>query len=301
MTPSLHDERSALATLDAVTTQEGAGFLVHRPFPTARIDHLGPFLLLDEIGPVDNAPGEAKGAPDHPHRGFETVTYVLDGEIEHKDSQGNRGLITPGDAQWMTAGAGIVHSEMPSARIMSAGGKAHGFQLWVNLPKKAKWNRPRYQDLLAEDMPVVEFPGGSAVVISGHTHGVDGVADTYLAINYLHLKVYPEEEVTMEIEPDHQVFVYVFRGEGTIGKTRSLVARGQVAVFDQEAGRLSLIGGADGLEAMVGSSQPLNEPVVRYGPFVMNTREEIGQAFDDYHAGKMGSIEPELSPSMESG
>ncbi len=299
MAPELGDQRTATGTVEAVTALEGAGFLVHRPFPTARLDHIGPFLLLDEMGPVENAPGEAKGAPDHPHRGFETVTYVLAGEIEHKDSQGNRGLITPGDVQWMTAGAGIVHSEMPSPKIMSTGGKAHGFQLWVNLPQKAKWNRPRYQDLLAEDMPVVEFGGGSAVVISGHTHGVDGVADTYLPINYLHIKVYPEEEVVLEIEPDHQAFVYVFRGDGLIGKARQPVGRGQMAVFDREAGLLTLIGGKEGLEAMVGSSQPLNEPVVRYGPFVMNTREEIVEAFDDYRAGKMGSIEPELSPSME--
>lgn len=299
MGQNIHEQRSAVGTIDSVTALEGAGFLVHRPFPTARIDHLGPFLLLDEMGPVDNAPGEAKGAPDHPHRGFETVTYVLDGEIEHKDSQGNRGLITPGDVQWMTAGAGIVHSEMPSSAIMAGGGKAHGFQLWVNLPKKAKWNRPRYQDLLAEDMPVVEFSGGSAVVISGHTHGVDGVADTYLPINYLHLKVYPEEEVVLEIEPDHQAFVYVFKGSGLIGKDRAPVGRGQMAIFDQEPGRLSIVGGPEGLEAMMGSSEPLNEPVARYGPFVMNTREEIIQAFDDFKAGKMGAIEPELSPSME--
>ncbi len=301
MPSELHDQRTVLSTVDAVTALEGAGFLVHRPFPTTRLDHIGPFLLLDEMGPAENAPGEAKGAPDHPHRGFETVTYVLDGEIEHRDSQGNRGLITPGDVQWMTAGAGIVHSEMPSAKILSRGGKAHGFQLWVNLPKKAKWTRPRYQDLLAADMPLVEFSGGSAVVISGHTHGVDGVADTYLPINYLHVKVYPEEQVTLELEPGHQAFVYVFRGEGAIGRTRVPMQRGQMAVFDREAGSVSLIGGKGGLEAMIGSSEPLDEPVVRYGPFVMNTRQEIIQAFEDFHAGKMGSISPELSPSMESG
>ena len=300
MSPFLYDERPALGRLDAVTTREGAGFLVHRPFPTARLDHIGPFLLLDEMGPVDNAPGEAKGAPDHPHRGFETVTYVLAGEIEHQDSQGNRGLIAPGDVQWMTAGAGIVHSEMPSHKILSQGGKTHGFQLWVNLPRKAKWNRPRYQDLHAEEMPVVEFGGGSAVVIAGHTHGVDGVADTYLPINYLHLKVYPEEEVTLEIEKDHLAWVYVFRGGGLIGANRVETERGQMAVFEPGAGRLTLIGGPEGLEAMVGSSQPLNEPVARYGPFVMNTREGIIQAFEDYRSGKMGSIEPELSPSMRS-
>lgn len=301
MMGNLNDQRNSLGTVEAVTTREGAGFLVHRPFPTARLDHIGPFLLLDEMGPVENAPGEAKGAPDHPHRGFETVTYVLHGEIEHKDSQGNRGLITPGDVQWMTAGAGIVHSEMPSQRILSRGGKAHGFQLWVNLPRKAKWHRPRYQDLHAEDMPIVDLGGGSAVVISGHSNGVDGAADTFLPVNYLHLKVYPEEEVQLEVEPSHQAFVYVFRGEGTLGRNRARVRRGEMAVFERGAGRLPVTGGESGLEAMVGSAQPLEEPVVRYGPFVMNTREEIIQAFEDYQAGRMGAIEPELSPSIESG
>ena len=301
MSNSLHDERTALGAVDALSTKEGAGFAVRRPFPTARLDNVGPFLLLDEMGPADNGPGEAAGAPDHPHRGFETVTYVLDGEIVHKDSQGNRGLITAGDVQWMTAGAGIVHSEMPSAKILREGGRAHGFQLWVNLPKKAKWNRPRYQDLQAEDMPVVEFDGGSAVVISGHTHGVDGVADTFLPITYLHLKVYPEEEVTLEIEPEHQAFVYVFTGSGLIGKDRRQMGSGQMAVFDKEAGRLTVVCGRDGFQAMVGSAEPLIEPIARYGPFVMNTREEIVQAFDDYQNGKMGTIEPELSDSMESG
>lgn len=301
MSSSLHDERTPLGTVDAVSALEGGGFAVRRPFPTARLDNVGPFLLLDEMGPADNAPGEAMGAPDHPHRGFETVTYVLDGEIVHKDSQGNRGVITPGDVQWMTAGAGIVHSEMPSSRLLREGGRSHGFQLWVNLPKKAKWNRPRYQDLLAEDMPVVEFDGGSAVVISGHTHGVDGVADTYLPITYLHLKVYPEEEVTLEIEPGHQAFVYLFSGWGRVGKDRQRLGPSQMAVFDKEPGRLTLIGGDAGFQAMIGTAEPLIEPIARYGPFVMNTREEIAQAFEDYHAGKMGTIEPELSDSMDSG
>ena len=139
------------------------------------------------------------------------------------------------------------------------------------------------------------------MVISGHTHGVDGAADTFLPANYLHLKVYPEEEVTLEIEPGHQAFVYVFRGDGQIGLARESIAAGQMAVFDRGEGNLRIIGGESGLEAMVGSAQPLDEPVARYGPFVMNTRDEIVQAFEDYRSGKMGSIEPELSESMEHG
>lgn len=287
--------RDPIGVFDGVRTLEGEGFLVRRPFPNARVDHLGPFLLLDEMGPSENAPGEAKGAPDHPHRGFETVTYVLDGEIEHKDSMGNRGLIKPGDVQWMTAGAGIVHSEMPSDLILGGGGRTHGFQLWVNLPRAAKMHRPRYQDLLASEMPVVPLEGGSAVVIAGKAFDADGVADTFLPITYVHLKVNPESEESLQLEPGHLAFVYVFRGSGDIARERTPVAEGQMAVFDTGGGKIRIGAASEGLEAMIGAAAPLNEPVARYGPFVMNTREEIVQAFDDYQSGKMGAIEPELS------
>ena len=286
-------ERSPLAVLEGTRTLEGEGFRVTRPFPSARLDHIGPFLLLDEMGPADNAPGEAKGAPDHPHRGFETVTYVLSGEIEHKDSQGNRGLITPGDVQWMTAGAGIVHSEMPSQLILSDGGRVHGFQLWVNLPRSAKMRAPRYQDLLRKDIPVVDIDGGQAVLIAGKAYGHTGPADTHLPITYVHVRLLPESETVVEIDPGHVAFVYAFGGSGDAGTARGGLSKGHMAVFDAGGGRIPLRSGVDGLDVLVGAAQPLADPVVRYGPFVMNTREEILQAFEDYQAGRMGQIEAE--------
>jgi quercetin 2,3-dioxygenase len=297
MPDSVTTERSALAVLDGVRTLEGAGFAVTRPFPTARLDHLGPFLLLDEMGPAENEPGEAKGAPDHPHRGFETVTYVLDGEIEHRDSQGSRGLIAPGDVQWMTAGAGIVHSEMPSSRILAAGGRMHGFQLWVNLPRSAKMRTPRYQELYSRDMPTVDLDGGRAILVAGEAFGHTGAADTHLPITYVHVQLLPERHTVLEVEPGHIAFVYAFRGSGQAGAVGGALRPGRMAVFDRGGGRIPLRAGEDGLDVLYGAAAPLDEPVARYGPFVMNTREEILQAFDDYQAGRMGQIEATFETS----
>src|SRR5882762_8216977 len=155
--PAMAEAAESVREVTKVTTahrqSEGGGFIVRRPFPGAELDSVDPFLLLDEMGPVDYAPGEAVGAPDHPHRGFETVTYVLEGEMEHEDSAGHRGVLGPGDVQWMTAGAGIIHSEMPTARIQREGGRAHGFQIWVNLPSRLKMMQPRYQELPATRIP----------------------------------------------------------------------------------------------------------------------------------------------------
>ncbi|MDH3425101.1 MAG: pirin family protein [Acidimicrobiia bacterium] len=288
-----NEQRELAGVLDGVRTLEGEGFLVRRPFPNARLDHLGPFLLLDEMGPSDNAPGEAKGAPDHPHRGFETVTYLIDGAIEHKDSIGGGGVIAPGEVQWMTAGSGIIHSEMPTQEILTDGGRVHGFQLWVNLPASAKWHKPRYQDLTGSQLPTIDLDGAKAVLIAGEAFGVKGAADTFLPITYMHLSVDPESETVLELERDQVAFVYAFRGDGDITAAREPFLEGQMAVFDQGGGKIRIGAGTDGLEAIVGSAEPLNEPVARYGPFVMNTREEIVQAFDDFHAGRLGQIEPE--------
>ncbi|MFQ5555814.1 MAG: pirin family protein [Acidimicrobiia bacterium] len=289
----MRELRDAAAIIQGMRALEGEGFLVRRPFPTAQIDHVGPFLLLDEMGPADNAPGEAKGAPDHPHRGFETVTYVLDGEIEHKDSVGNVGLITPGEVQWMTAGAGIVHSEMPSDMILRDGGRVHGFQLWVNLPASAKMHRPRYQDLTREAMPTVDLDGGTAVIIAGQGYGTRGVTDTFWPIDYLHVRLDADRTTEYELDPNRIAFVYAFGGAGHVGKSRQAVRPGAMAVFDTGGGRIPIAAGPAGIDVLIGASAPLNEPVARYGPFVMNTRAEIVQAFEDYQAGRMGEIEPE--------
>jgi len=202
---------------------EGGGFPVRRPFPTTGLDQVDPFLLLDEMGPVDWRPGQAIGAPDHPHRGFETVTYVLAGEMEHADSAGHRGRLGPGDVQWMTAGSGVVHSEMPSPDLLAAGGRMHGFQVWVNLPAADKMIKPRYQEVSGEAIPV-----GSGRV--------------------------------------------AFLGQGD---------RVEFSVPDDATERADLL-----LLAGV----PLDEPVVRWGPFVMNSTQQIQTALDDFHAGRMGTI-----------
>ena len=247
------------------------------------------------MGPADNAPGEAKGAPDHPHRGFETVTYMLDGEIEHADSVGNCGVIHPGEVQWMTAGSGIVHSEMPTAEILRNGGRVHGFQLWVNLPRSAKMHRPRYQNLTKDRIPIVDIEGGQAVVIAGEAYDTPGAAETFLPVTYVHISLEPGASTRLDAPGDQIAFLYIFGGDATVLPSKQTAVDGDTVFFDAEPGPLSFEAGASGVDMIVGIAEPLNEPVVRYGPFVMNTKAEIYKAFDDYNAGLMGSIEPELA------
>ncbi|MBV6508571.1 MAG: hypothetical protein JJLCMIEE_01635 [Acidimicrobiales bacterium] len=282
--------KDILAVVDAVRTLEGEGMVVRRAFPTARVDMVDPFLLLDEMGPQDYAPGEAKGAPDHPHRGFEAVTYILDGVGEHEDSEGNHGFIGPGDVQWMTAGSGVIHSEMPSRDIRERGGRMHGFQLWVNLAAADKMSTPRYQDLRASTIPVVERDGARVRVIAGEFDGVGGPVTTHSPINYLHVSAAPGADLTVEVPEGHNAFAYVFAGELTLP---SQVGDGQMAVFGAGGNRvdMSATSGADEeTEVLLLSGRPLSEPVARYGPFVMNTRAEIAEAVEDYRNGRLGVI-----------
>jgi redox-sensitive bicupin YhaK (pirin superfamily) len=274
--------------------REGGGFLVRRPIPTAGLRMVDPILLIDEMGPADYAPGEAVGAPDHPHRGFETVTYMLEGEFEHRDSAGHAGRINPGDVQWMTAGRGVVHSEMPSARILRDGGVVHGFQIWINLPARLKMTAPRYQEIEAASIPEARSPDGLARVrvIAGEALGVSARIDTHTPIVYQHWILQPGARVNQPLAADHDGLVYVFRGALQVADT--LVQDGQMAV----------LGKGDGVEMAVPESMqgethllllggvPLHEPVVQHGPFVMNTEAEIVQALRDYQLGRMGEIEP---------
>jgi len=268
---------------------EGGGFIVRRPFPGAEIDSVDPFLLLDEMGPVDYAPGEAVGAPDHPHRGFETVTYVLEGEMEHEDSAGHRGKLGPGDVQWMTAGAGIIHSEMPSERIRKEGGRVHGFQIWVNLPKDEKMARPRYQEYGSGELPVAKSADGKATVrvIAGEALGARAVIETRTPIVLQDWTVQPGADVRIAVPAGLQAFVYVFEGSARVASRE--IDEGQMAVLGPGTSvRLSGANGPGRLLLLAGA--PLREPVARYGPFVMNTRSELVQAFDDFQSGKMGEI-----------
>ena len=284
--------RSVRRVLPSVETLEGAGFLVHRPFPTSALDHFDPFLLLDEMGPMDLSPGEAKGAPDHPHRGFETVTYLLSGRMEHGDSRGNRGRLGPGDVQWMTAGSGVVHSEMPEAEFAARGGRMHGFQLWVNLPRRDKMMAPRYQEVPGARIPVARTADGrvTARVIAGEALGARAVIDTRTPIAYLDLSIEPGGVLEQPVPEGFNAFSYVVSGEGRFGADEAPAKSHELVLFsgDGDAVRLAAPEGGGALRALLVAGQPLGEPVARAGPFVMNTRAEIVRAFEDFQAGRLG-------------
>ncbi len=277
--------RQVVRTITAHRQREGGGFIVRRPFPTAGFSHADPFLMLDEMGPVEYAPGEAVGAPDHPHRGFETVTYLLEGEMEHEDSAGHRGKLGPGDVQWMTAGRGVVHSEEPSKRMMKEGGRMHGFQIWVNLPAKDKMTEPRYQEFPAAKLPTAETEDKLARVrvIAGEALGAHAVIETRTPIMLQDWTLDPGANVTVPIPESFDAYVYVFEGDAIVsgkdtddGELAVLGPGGAVRFEAKTRARLLLLGGV-----------PLREPVARYGPFVMNTETEIRQAVLDYRTGRL--------------
>jgi len=289
-------ERSVLEVVTAHRQLEGGGFVVRRPFPTAGRALVDPFLLLDEMGPVDWPPFSAIGAPDHPHRGFETVTYILAGTVRHKDSQGHEGVLGPGGVQWMTAGAGVVHSEMPDEDFKREGGRMHGFQLWVNLPRRDKMMKPRYQELDADAIPEGQSADGlvTVKVIAGEALGVSAKIDTRIPIQYLHYTIAPGGRVTQHIPEAQGAFVYVFAGAGRFSPEDTAAAEGQMVVLDRDGDVVSMRVPDDAEEPMqllLISGEPLDEPVARHGPFVMNTPEEIARAIEDYQAGRMGKID----------
>jgi redox-sensitive bicupin YhaK (pirin superfamily) len=281
--------RSVKAVLPSVRTLEGGGFWVRRPFPTQIVDHVDPFLLLDQMGPTEVAPGEAKGAPDHPHRGFETVTYVLSGEMEHRDSAGHAGALGAGDVQWMTAGDGVVHSEMPSSRFQQSGGRLFGFQLWVNLPRTDKRMQPRYQELKAAQIPSARSDDGKVAVkvIAGEALGARAAIDTRTPIFYLHFSLQPGARVVQPAPRGYNAFAWVFSGEARFGD--QLVPEGRAAVFASDGDEVEISSEVPAEVLLIGGV-PLREPVARYGPFVMNTEEELIEAIRDYQSGKMGEI-----------
>jgi len=289
--------RSISRIVEAAETYEGEGFLVHRPFPTRALSDFDPFLLLDEMGPMDLKPGEAKGAPDHPHRGFETVTYIIDGAVEHHDSTGGGGLITDGATQWMTAGAGILHDEMPPESLMTKGGLFHGVQLWVNLPASLKWTPPRYQDIGSDRVVLLTSDDGGTLIrlIAGDLAGHSGAGATWTPISYAHASISPGARLQLPWRPEFNALVYVLSGSGTVGEERRSIHEGQLAVFgpgDAISVQANPVqeSRSPNLEVLLLGGLPIGEPTVFYGPFVMNTRDEIVQAIADYRAGRMGTI-----------
>jgi len=290
-------DRPVRGVVTAPVGYEGEGFPVRRAFAGIDLAHLDPFIHMDQMGEVDYAPVEPKGTPWHPHRGFETVTYMIDGIMEHQDSNGGGGTIGGGDTQWMTAGGGILHIETPPEHLVMSGGLFHGVQLWVNLPKSNKMAAPRYQDITGSKVALVSSPDGGALVrvIAGEIGGHHGPGSTYTPIALSHTTVAPGASVTLPWNRDFNALVYVLAGDGFVGPDRRPISSGLTAVFGR--GDSIAIAASDvqdsrtaSLEVFVLGGQPIREPVAMAGPFVMNTKAEVIKAFEDFQAGRLGSI-----------
>ena len=299
-------ERAVVSLTDAPSGYEGEGFPVRRAFAGVDMRYLDPFVHMDQMGEVDYAPGEPKGTPWHPHRGFETVTYIIDGVFRHQDSNGGGGLITNGDTQWMTAGGGILHIEAPPEELVVSGGLFHGFQLWVNLPARLKMAPPRYQDIRAGQVALLASADGGALlrVIAGDIDGHEGPGVTHTPITLIHATVSPGAQVRLPWRKDFNALGYVLAGSGTVGADKRPVRTGQLAVFGPGEGisfgaSAKADGPSEGLDILLLGGQPIKEPVAAYGPFVMNTRAELVQAFEDFQAGRLGTIPAENHPGHD--
>ena len=294
--PTLRARRVKSITT-APSGYEGEGFPVRRAFAGVDMAELDPFIHLDQMGEVEYAPGEPKGTPWHPHRGFETVTYIIDGIFDHRDNNGGGGTISNGDTQWMTAGAGILHIETPPEHLVMSGGLFHGFQLWVNLPAAKKWSPPAYQDLRASEVALLSSPDGGALirVIAGSVDGHSGPGSTQTPISLVHATVQPGAELRLPWRKDYNALVYTLAGAGYAGEEARPVKMGQLTVFSD--GDTIVMRAADAqesrspeLELFILGGQPIKEPGAWMGPFVMNTKAEVIQAFEDFQKGLLGTI-----------
>lgn len=289
--------RRVLGTANAPSAHEGEGFPVRRAFAGIDSRHLDPFIHMDQMGEVEYAPGEPKGTPWHPHRGFETFTYLIDGQFLHQDSQGGGGTILDGGTQYMTAGDGILHIETPPAHLVESGGVFHGIQLWINLPREKKRIAPQYQDLQGNDSAMITSADGGAIlrILAGEIdgHAGPGISHTPLAI--AHLTLAPGAQIDIPWRSDFNALAYVLAGSGTMGPENHPVSMGQTAVLvDGESLRITANATQESrspnMEVFILGGVPLREPVVQYGPFVMSTKEEIMEAFEDYQSGRFGQI-----------
>src|SRR5712691_5036959 len=292
-------ERPVISVTTAPRGVEGEGFPVRRAFAGADLADLDPFVHMDQMGAVDYGPGEPKGTPWHPHRGFETATYMIDGTFQHQDSHGGGGTITDGATQWMTAGAGILHIETPPEALVMSGGLFHGIQLWVNLPAKDKFLPPRYQSIEAPQVSLISSEDGGALIriIAGDLAGATGPGATHTPITFVHATLSPGALLRLPWRPDFNALVYVLAGTGRVGSQGQPISGGQLAVFSSgDYVTLAAEGRQDGtspnLEVLVLGGRPIREPVATYGPFVMNTQAELMQAIEDYRAGRLGVIPP---------
>jgi len=296
--PATATTRPVLGTVQAPNAYEGEGFPVRRAFAGIKQQYLDPFIHMDQMGEVEYAPGEPKGTDWHPHRGFETVTYILDGIFEHQDSHGGGGVITNGDTQWMTAGSGLLHIERPPESLVISGGLFHGLQLWVNLPSAKKMSPPRYQDIRAGQVALLSSDDGGVLlrVVAGELAGHGGPGVTHTPITLVHATVAPGATLRIPWDPRFNALVYGMSGQGWVGAERAPLHTGTLAVLgDGDAIELGADAHQDarhaaGLEVYLLGGLPIREPVAHYGPFVMNTKQELQQAFEDYQAGRLGTI-----------
>jgi redox-sensitive bicupin YhaK (pirin superfamily) len=303
--PVASRERPVKSVTTAPAGLEGEGFPVRRAFAGVGMSELDPFIHMDQMGEVDYAPGEPKGTSWHPHRGFETVTYIIDGTFDHEDSNGGGGRITNGDTQWMTAGSGILHIEAPPEELVVSGGLFHGIQLWVNLPSANKWNPPRYQDIRGRQAALLTTADGGALLrlIAGDLAGERGPGTTFTPITMVHATISPGARVQLPWRADFNSLAYVLGGSGSAGTSRRPVHVGQLVVYGAgdhvtltaEAAQ----GSGENFEVLLLGGQPIGEPVVHYGPFVMNTKAEILQALEDYHSGRLGTVPARVLPHRQ--
>ncbi len=302
-------ERPVLAVSTGPQGFEGEGFPVRRTMAGIRYEHLDPFIMMDHMGEVDYAAGEPKGTNWHPHRGFETVTYLIDGQFIHQDTHGGGGVIHEGSTQWMTAGSGLLHIETPPEQLVEQGGLFNGFQLWVNLPAAQKFATPAYQPVEASDLLLLASDDGGALlrVIAGEIDGYRGPGSTHSPITLLHASIAAGASLSLPWQADYNALAYVYAGSGTVGPKCEAIHAGQLAVFGA-GDRLTLSADAaqdsrtSSLEVILLGGKPIDEPMVQYGPFVMNTKAELQQAMSDYQSGRLGVIPPDaIMPHVYTG
>ncbi|MFE5580535.1 pirin family protein [Kitasatospora sp. NPDC056531] len=295
--PAVASARPVLTVATAPEGYEGEGFPVRRAFAKINTKYLDPFIMMDQMGEVDYAAGEPKGTPWHPHRGFETVTYIIDGTFIHQDSHGGGGVITDGDTQWMTAGSGLLHIETPPESLVMSGGLFHGLQLWVNLPASDKMIAPKYQDIRGGSVKLLSSEDGGALlrVIAGEIDGHRGPGATHTPITMIHASVNPGAQVTLPWRSDFNALAYGLAGTGSAGPERRPFGMGQAVVFgDGDSITIRADGAQDSrsanFEVVLLGGLPIREPVAWYGPFVMNSHRELQQAMEDFQAGRLGTI-----------
>jgi redox-sensitive bicupin YhaK (pirin superfamily) len=284
--------RSVRSVTTAPAGFEGDGFPVRRAFAGVPLEQLDPFIHMDQMGEINYGPYEPRGTDWHPHRGFETVTYMIDGRFLHQDSHGGGGTITDGGTQWMTAGRGILHIETPPEDLVISGGMFHGVQLWVNLPRRSKMAAPRYQNLEANHLTLLSSSDGGALIrlIAGKLDGHRGPGSTHTPIVLAHVTLAPGAQIEIPWNPGFNALAYALDGAGSLGEERRPITRGQLGIYGSGDTVMARAAANHSLDLLLLGGKPIKEPIATYGPFVMNTRAELQQAVEDYQRGRLGKV-----------